>query len=211
MFSRGELMGRKRKNVINPHKVCSARYCNNKPNDYGTDSYCAECRQYANRKRELKKLGRWGNYLYVYFDHRGNGLYVGITGDYIDRHKEHLRGDKVFIREDLWQKRIVYKIDSINRVELEYLEYVLIQYHKTKSELLTNHQKMQKASYDHIPQERQRELKVLLCNQMKSDGFFENLNDNYNKVKMQNIDINYLKNCKKKSSCLATEDLKNVV
>lgn len=207
----GELMGRKRKNVINPNKICSARYCNNRTNVYGTDSYCDECRKYANKKRELKKKGRWGNYLYVYFDHNENALYVGITGDYIDRHEEHLRGDKVFIQENLWKKRIVYKIEDINRVELEYLEYVLIQYHKTKSELLTNHQKMQKASYDHIPLERQRELKVLLCNQMKTDGFFENLNDNYNKVKMQNIDINYLKNCKKKSSCLATEDLKNVV
>ena len=34
--------------------------------------------------------------------------------------------------------RIVYKIDGINRVELEYLEYVLIQYHKKRSQLLTN-------------------------------------------------------------------------
>ena len=204
-------MGRKRKNVINPHKVCSNRYCNNTPHAYGTDSYCAECRQYANRKRELKKLGRWGNYLYVYFDHNGNALYVGLTNDYVDRHEEHLRGDKVFMREDLWRKRIVYKIDGINRVELEYLEYVLIQYHKKRSQLLTNDNKMQKMSYDHIPQERKRELHILLCNQMKSDGFFENLNDNYNKVKMQNIDINYLKNCKKKSSCLQTEDLDKVV
>lgn len=178
---------------------------------YGTDSYCPSCRQYANRKRELKKLGRWGNYLYVYFDHNGNALYVGITGDYIDRHKEHLRGDKVFINEDLWQKRTVYKIDGINRIELEYLEYVLIQYHKKRSQLLTNDNKMQKMSYDHIPQERKRELHILLCNQMKSDGFFENVNYNYNKVKMQNIDINYLKNCKKKSSCLQTEDLDKVV
>ena len=204
-------MGRKRKNVINPNKICSNRYCNNTPHMYGTDSYCPSCRQYANRKRELKKLGRWGNYLYVYFDHNGNALYVGITGDYIDRHKEHLRGDKVFINEDLWQKRTVYKIDGINRIELEYLEYVLIQYHKKRSQLLTNDNKMQKMSYDHIPQERKRELHILLCNEMKKNGFFENLNDNYNKVKMQNIDINYLKNCKKKSSCLQTEDLDKVV
>lgn len=204
-------MGRKRKNVINPNKVCSARYCNNTPNSYGTDSYCDECRKYANQKRELKKKGLFGgNFLYVYFSHKG-ALYVGLTHNHEERHKQHLKSDKRFIEEDLWQYRVVYKFsDKLTHKELEYLEYVLIQYHKTKSQLLTNQQKMQKVSHDHIPEERKKELKILLCEEMKKNNVV-NVNDNYNKVKMQNVDINYLKNCKKKSSCLATEDLKNVV
>ena len=191
-------MGRKRKNIINPNKVCSNRYCNNTPHVYGTDSYCPSCRQYANQKRELKKKGLYGgNFLYVYQSHLG-ALYVGLTHNYTERHKQHLKSDKVFIEEDLWQYRVVYKFDDkLNHKELEYLEYVLIQYHKTKSELLTNHQKMQKVSYDLIPEERKKELKILLCEEMKKNNVV-NVNYNYNKEKMQNVDINYLQKLHKK-------------
>ena len=100
-------MGRKRKNVINKHKKCSTRYCNNKPSAYGTDNYCEECRKYLNQKRELKKKNLWGgNYLYVYFSGNNalNSLYVGLTHNYVNRHEEHLRSDKVFIKEELWHK-----------------------------------------------------------------------------------------------------------
>lgn len=204
-------MGRKRKNVINSNKVCSNKYCFNHVSIKGTDNYCDDCRQVINYRNWLKRKGLFGgNFLYVYFSHKG-ALYVGLTHNHEERHKQHLKSDKRFIEEDLWQYRVVYKFsDKLTHKELEYLEYVLIQYHKTKSQLLTNQQKMQKVSHDHIPEERKKELKILLCEEMKKNNVV-NMNDNYNKEKMQNVDINYLKNCKKKSSCLATEDLKNVV
>lgn len=205
-------MGRKRKNVINPHKKCSARYCNNRTNVYGTDSYCDECRQYANRKRELKKKGLFGgNFLYVYHSHLG-ALYVGLTHNYEERHKQHLKSDKVFIEEDLWQYRVVYKFDDkLNHKELEYLEYVLIQYHKTKSPLLTNQQKMQKVSYDHIPLERQRELKIMLRDEMVKHNVV-NVNTGYNKVRLEKVDVNYLQKMQKKIPHVGKrEELEQVV
>lgn len=203
-------MGRKRKNVINPHKVCSARYCNNRTNVYGTDSYCDECRQYANRKRELKKKGLFGgNFLYVYFSHKG-ALYVGLTHNYEERHKQHLKSDKRFIEEDLWQYRVVYQFDDkLNHKELEYLEYVLIQYHKTKSPLLTNQQKMQKVSYDHIPLERQRELKIMLRDEMVKHNVV-NVNTGYNKVRLEKVDVNYLQKLQKKIPMSANKELDKV-
>ena len=203
-------MGRKRKNIINPNKVCSNRYCNNTPHVYGTDSYCPSCRQYANQKRELKKKGLYGgNFLYVYQSHLG-ALYVGLTHNYTERHKQHLKSDKVFIEEDLWQYRVVYKFyDKLKHKELEYLEYVLIQYHKTKSELLTNQQKMQKMSYDNIPIERQRELKILLCNEMKKNNVV-NVNTGYNKVRLEKVDINYLQKLQKKIPMSANKELDKV-
>lgn len=175
---------------------------------YGTDSYCVECRKYANQKRELKKKGLFGgNFLYVYQSHLG-ALYVGLTHNHIERHKQHLKSNKVFIEEDLWQYRVVYQFDDkLNHRELEYLEYVLIQYHKTKSQLLTNQQKMQKVSHDHIPEERKKELKILLCEEMKKNNVV-NVNYNYNKVKMQNVDINYLQ---KKIPMSANKELEDVV
>ena len=211
MFSDRRNMGRKRKNIINPHKVCSARYCNNRTNIYGTDSYCDECRKYANQKRELKKKGLYGgNFLYVYQSHLG-ALYVGLTHNYEERHKQHLKSDKVFIEEDLWQHRVVYEFDDkLTHKELEYLEYVLIQYHKTKSQLLTNHQKMNKVSYDLIPEERKKELKILLCEEMKKNNVV-NVNYNYNKEKMQNVDINYLQKCKKILQVGKREELEDVI
>lgn len=204
-------MGRKRKNIINPNKVCSNRYCNNTPHMYGTDSYCVECRKYANQKRELKKKGLFGgNFLYVYQSHLG-ALYVGLTHNYTERHKQHLKGDKRFIEEDLWQYRVVYQFDDkLNHKELEYLEYVLIQYHKTKSELLTNHQKMDKMSYDHIPLERQRELKVMLCEEMKKNNVVD-VNTGYNKVRLEKVDLNYLQKMQKKIPMSANKELDKVI
>lgn len=204
-------MGRKRKNVINPNKICSARYCNNRTNNYGTDSYCDECRKYANQKRELKKKGLFGgNFLYVYFSHLG-ALYVGLTHDYEERHKQHLKSDKVFIEEDLWQYRVVYKFDDkLNHKELEYLEYILIQYHKTKSPLLTNQQKMQKMLYDNIPTERQRELKVMLRDEMVKHNVV-NVNTVYNKVRLEKVDVNYLQKMQKKIPMSANKELDKVI
>lgn len=196
----GEEMGRKRKNVINKHKKCSTRYCNNKPNTYGTDNYCKECRKYLNQKRELKKKGLFGgNYLYVYFSSNNvlNSLYVGLTHNYVERHKEHQKSDKVFIKEELWHKRVVYKLlDDINHKELEFLEYKLIQFCKNRSKLLTNDKKMKKRIYDNIPSERQTELNKMLASEIKNGGFFIDVNKNYNAEKMEMVDINYLQNKK---------------
>lgn len=210
----GEEMGRKCKNVINKHKKCSTKYCNNKPNTYGTDNYCKECRKYLNHKRELKKKNLWGgNYLYVYFSSNNvlNSLYVGLTHNYVERHEEHLRGDKVFIKEELWHKRVVYKLsDDINHKELEFLEYKLIQFCKNRSKLLTNDKKMKKRIYDNIPQERQTELNKMLATEIKSSGFFVDVNKNYNAEKMEMVDINYLQNKKILLVC-KHEELEKVI
>ena len=200
-------MGRRRKNVLNKYKKCSSRYCGNKVSRVGTDNYCDECRQAINYRNWLKRKGLFGgNYIYVYFSHKG-ALYVGLTHNYVERHKQHLKSDKVFIEEDLWQYREVYEFsDKLNRVELEYLEYVLIQLHKSKSPFLTNDKKMTKMDYEHIPLERKSELKGMI-KMVVPKHYVANINTNYSKRKMDNVDINYLKKCKKKSSSLATEDL----
>lgn len=207
-------MGRKRKNVINKHKKCSTRYCNNKPSAYGTDNYCEECRKYLNQKRELKKKNLWGgNYLYVYFSGNNalNSLYVGLTHNYVNRHEEHLRSNKVFIREELWHKRVVYKLsDDINHKELEFLEYKLIQFYKNRSKLLTNEKKMNKRIYDNIPSERQTELNKMLAMEIKSNGFFVDINKNYNRQKSEVVDINYLQNKKILHVC-RQEELEKVI
>ena len=204
-------MGRKRKNVINKHKKCSTRYCNNKPSCYGTDNYCEECRKYLNYKRELKKKGLFGgNYLYVYFG-GNNALYVGLTHNYVNRHEEHLRSDKVFIKEELWHKRVVYKLsDDINHKELEFLEYKLIQFYKNRSEFLTNDKKMKKRIYDNIPKERQTELNKMLATEIKSSSFFVDINKNYNRQKSEIVDINYLQNKKILHVC-RQEELEKVI
>lgn len=84
---------------------------------------------------------------------------------------------------------------------------MLIQYHKTKSQLLTNHQKMNKQSYDLIPEERKKELKILLCEEMKKNNVV-NMNDNYNKVRLEKVDINYLQ---KKIPMSANMELKSCI
>ena len=152
-----------------------------------------------------------GNYLYVYFSHKSD-LYVGLTHNYVERHKEHQKSDKVFIKEELWHKRVVYKLlDDINHKELEFLEYKLIQFCKNRSKLLTNDKKMKKRIYDNIPQERQTELNKMLAFEIENGGFFVDVNKNYNAEKMEMVDINYLQN-KKNSSCFGRhEELEKVI
>ena len=192
MFSDRGNVGRKRKNVVNKHKKCSTRYCNTKVNTLGTDNYCTDCRQAINHRNWLKRKGLYdGNYLYVYFSHLG-ALYVGLTHNYDERHKQHLKSDKRFIEEDLWQYRVVYEFsDEIKHKELEYLEYILIQYHKNKSDLLTNYQKINKNNYKLIPEHRKRELKVMLRDEMVKNNVV-NLNNSYRKALAETIELNYL-------------------
>ena len=196
-------MGRKRKDVLNKHKICSTKYCNNQVNRIGTDNYCTDCRKAVNYRRWLKSKGLFeGNYLYVYFS-QDKALYVGLTHNYKRRHEEHLNGDKVFMEEDLWQYRAVHEFSGgITHKELEYLEYILIQYYKKKSDLLTNHQKMNKNAYELIPNERKQELKKMLCDEMLKNNVIY-INNNYRKAFAETIDLNYLQ---KKIPCLATKN-----
>lgn len=201
-------MGRKRKNVINKHKKCSTKYCNNKPSAYGTDNYCSKCRQAINYKNFLKRKGLFGgNYLYVYFMNKNNALYVGLTHNYIERHKEHLRSDKVFIREELWHKRVVHKYDNkLSQIELEYLEYALIQFYKKKQNMLTNKAKVDdNRNYSLIPKTRKHELIEMLKSEIIRNDIVD-VNKNYDRVKSELVDINYLQN-KKNSSSWKQEEL----
>lgn len=192
-------MGRKRKNVINKHldKKCSSRYCKNIVSRTGTDNYCSKCRQAINYKNFLKRKGLFGgNYLYVYFSHK-SVLYVGLTHNYVERHKEHLRGDKVFIKEELWHKRVVHKYDDkLSQIELEYLEYALIQFYKKKQNMLTNKAKVDdNRNYSLIPKVRKHELIEMLKSEIIRNDIVD-VNKNYNAEKMEMVDINYLQNKK---------------
>lgn len=208
-------MGRKRKNVINKHldKKCSSRYCKNIVSDMGTDNYCSKCRQAINYKNFLKRKGLYGgNYLYVYFMNKNNALYVGLTHNYVERHKEHLRGDKVFIKEDLWHKRVVHKYDDkLSQIELEYLEYALIQFYKKKQNMLTNKAKVDdNRNYSLIPKTRKHELIEMLKSEIIRNDIVD-VNKNCDRVKSELVDINYLQN-KKNSSCFGRhEELEKVI
>lgn len=208
-------MGRKRKNVINKHldKKCSSRYCKNIVSRMGTDNYCSKCRQSINYKNFLKRKNLWGgNYLYVYFMNNNNVLYVGLTHNHVERHKEHLRSDKVFIREELWHKRVVHKYDDkLSQIELEYLEYALIQFYKKKQNMLTNKAKVDdNRNYSLIPKTRKHELIEMLKSEIIRNDIVD-VNKNYDRVKSELVDINYLQN-KKNSSCFGRhEELEKVI
>ena len=99
---------------------------------------------------------------------------------------------------------------GINHKELEFLEYKLIQFCKNRSKLLTNEKKMNKRIYDNIPSERQTELNKMLAMEIKSNGFFVDINKNYNRQKSEVVDINYLQNKKILHVC-RQEELEKVI
>lgn len=145
-------MGRpKKKGVYNIHNYCS--------------NFIRGCRKYINqlaytRRNEEYKVS---NYLYIFSNISNNGnkevLYIGVTDCFGRRLLQHLKlqneSTKDFIGKDNWTQVCVldFKNNVLNRMELEYIEYALIQFFKDKCNL-TNKAKLNHMNYSEVSEER---------------------------------------------------------